>query len=38
MDFGNNRSITIADHNQRKISMISQIININRSLGVKLKQ
>ena len=38
MDFGNNRSITIADHNQRKINMISQIININHSPGVKSKQ
>ena len=38
MDFGNNRSITIADHNQRKINMISQIININHSPGVKPKQ
>ena len=38
MDFGNNRSITKADRNQRKINMISQIINVNRSLGVKLKQ
>ena len=36
MDFGNNRSITKADHNQRKINMISQIINGNHSLGVKL--
>ena len=38
MDFGNNRSITKADRNQRKINMISQIINVNHSLGVKLKQ
>ena len=38
MEFGNNRSITIADHNQRKINMISQIININHSPSVKPKQ
>ena len=38
MEFGNNRSITIADHNERKINMISQIININHSPGAKPKQ
>ena len=38
MEFGNNRSIKIADHNERKINMISQIINLNHSSGVKPKQ
>ena len=37
MEFGNNGSITIADHKERKINMISQIININHSPIIQKK-